>query len=473
MRLIIHNLRAGFATNSSSSHSVILLPPEMIGTLTDESVPYDGGYGQNDFRLVSTEQKMRYLAAQLFRKAVGNDQVRRSKFIEAFRPHVPDIAGVLPEDSDGYDFYVDHESQMTLPNDPMRPAFLKNIMKVFMSDQVIVTGGGGDTMYEIPEAQDEPLSRALMRETYASRVRQDGEYLVIYNKDTGNKIRMSDDAAPPYVKASTPELVDLKITDYCEAGCNFCYQSSTKSGKHAPFKQIEKTLDMLREMDVFEVAIGGGEPTEHPEFGAILKAVETRNMTANFTTLSNQWLSNPGIVKAVQQHAKAIGVSCSSAKGLTLVDEINAVVNPRTWKTVKVMAQHVVGAVPLWVTAEFISAAFAKEIPVLLLGYKEVGFGKTFQRHDEGQDVAFFLRMAVQNHPKASLSVDTALLDQHPDIPKVLNVPIALTTSPEGKFSCYIDAVTRTMGASSYVEPSQMVGLPKTAEAFTKIFSTY
>ncbi|RYF02692.1 MAG: hypothetical protein EOO77_32235, partial [Oxalobacteraceae bacterium] len=167
MRLIIHNLRAGFATNSSSSHSVILLPPEMVGTLTDESVPYDGGYGQNDFRLVSTEHKMRYLAAQLFRKAVGNDQVRRSKFIEAFRPYVPDIAGMLPEDADGYEFYVDHESQMTLPNNPLGPAFLKSIMKVFMSDRVIITGGAGDSAYEMDDAEEEPLARALMRESYA------------------------------------------------------------------------------------------------------------------------------------------------------------------------------------------------------------------------------------------------------------------------------------------------------------------
>ena len=85
-----------------------------------------------------------------------------------------------------------------------------------------------------------------------------------------------------------------------------------------------------------------------------------------------------------------------------------------------------------------------------------------------------FLKLAVQKAGKGvKLSVDTAVVDQYPDLCKALGVPEALVTSPEGKFSCYIDAVTDKMGPSSYVSPKTMTPLPKNIEAFKEVFATY
>ena len=41
-------------------------------------------------------------------------------------------------------------------------------------------------------------------------------------------------------KSEKPMLVDLKITNYCTFGCNFCYQKSKKKGKHAEIDKIKK-----------------------------------------------------------------------------------------------------------------------------------------------------------------------------------------------------------------------------------------
>lgn len=56
------SLRRGFATNSSSTHSVILLPD-----IKDDLVNDPGCYGWEPFTLSSDEQKQRYIAQQLFK----------------------------------------------------------------------------------------------------------------------------------------------------------------------------------------------------------------------------------------------------------------------------------------------------------------------------------------------------------------------------------------------------------------------
>lgn len=137
------------------------------------------------------------------------------------------------------------------------------------------------------------------------------------------------------------------------------------------------------------------------------------------------------------------------------------------------MAQHVLGSVPIPVTASFMEAADAEKFPVLLLGYKEVGFGKTYKRHDTG-DVMTLLKLAINRlSGKHGLSVDTALIDRFPELPDVLGVPRALVTSPEGKFSCYIDAVESTMSPSSYADSSETTPLPTDAEGIKTLFQTY
>ena len=49
--------RRGFATNSSSSHSVLLFE-EDIKSLIQNYDPCNGGYGWEDFSLVSKESKI-------------------------------------------------------------------------------------------------------------------------------------------------------------------------------------------------------------------------------------------------------------------------------------------------------------------------------------------------------------------------------------------------------------------------------
>jgi len=71
------------------------------------------------------------------------------------------------------------------------------------------------------------------------------------------------------------------------------------------------------------------------------------------------------------------------------------------------------------------------------------------------------------------LSVDTAFVDKNPGLLEALSIPEALVSSPEGKFSCYVDAVEGLMGPSSYIPKQDMTPLAENTEAFIRQFATY
>jgi hypothetical protein len=455
----IHNVRAGFATNSSSSHSVILVGDEIVPS------EVDGGdiYGWENFTLVTQEQKLRYLCAQAFRGVYDSE-------FDDFVKLVSETSGIEIKFDDEENIGVDHQSSWKLPPEHNS---MRALVRHIMNHELVILGGNDNSdSHPLSEVfPHDPICGVLNSYSSKSKVRVDGEYIVAFDSGTGNKARVSlNRHAPAYVKSTSPELVDLKITDWCDLGCKFCYQASTTSGKHADVSTIYKIIDTLREMNVFEVAIGGGEPTSHPEFPRILTCLGHSNIVANFTTRTTRWLNDKEIYDAVKNNVGAIGVSCMSAKDLQMVKEIRDSIKP--WDDNFAIAQHVLGSVPLDVTGEFLNQAFANQQHVLLLGYKTVGFGSSYERHDKGE-VAVFLKMLIEKHENPRMSVDTALVDQYPDLIKALGVPDVLVTSPEGKFSCYVDAVTQKMGPSSYVEPSEMIPVPSTTEDFLYEYGKY
>ena len=82
-----------------------------------------------------------------------------------------------------------------------------------------------------------------------------------------------------------PLSIDLKITNYCTVGCPWCHESSGPSGKHASGKLIIEKLSGLPKAT--EIAIGGGNPLEHPELQEKINGLGCIvNMTVRDTDLS-------------------------------------------------------------------------------------------------------------------------------------------------------------------------------------------
>ena len=78
-----------------------------------------------------------------------------------------------------------------------------------------------------------------------------------------------------------PENADIKITDYCDAGCAYCHENSTTKGVHGDLRRIEKTLDSLHAGT--EMAVGGGNALAHPDLIWFLEKLKSKGVLANIT----------------------------------------------------------------------------------------------------------------------------------------------------------------------------------------------
>lgn len=289
-------------------------------------------------------------------------------------------------------------------------------------------------------------------------IKRDGKASIMFNPITGLKVRVSPDV---YEKSTTPELVDIKLTNYCAYGCEFCYQSSTKEGIHGDTDYILTVIDELSKQKTFEVAFGGGEPAEHPDFVRILNYTKKSGVVPNFTTFGTSWLKNQEILQAVKETVGGIGVSVHDSKTVSKYRKIKeALVGSR----VKVMVQHVFGTVGY---EELIPLAESVD-HILYLGYKTVGFGNRFQPTKYTSDEVKNL-LSLSNK---KISVDTAFVDNYRNILLSMGIKKELITSPEGKFSCYVDAVTKKMGPSSYIEEAKMISLSDIS-SFKQIYATF
>jgi MoaA/NifB/PqqE/SkfB family radical SAM enzyme len=239
-------------------------------------------------------------------------------------------------------------------------------------------------------------------------------------------------------KAFAPELVDLKITDYCSYGCAFCYQGSTKTGKHASLDDILNAVDDCTENEVFEIAIGGGEPTQHPKFEEILKYCRRVNIQANFTTRNARFLTqNPEILK---HHSVAFSIS--SVHDLKVYEVIGE------FAMKQFTPQIVAGTISNYEYQKVIDYCEKFNLRPMVLGYKETGRGKEFKIHgiDTWKNLDA-LQYALRDGK--SVGVDTAMIKAcSKELGSICNNLYYFGN--EGLVSCYIDAVTGIIGSSSY-----------------------
>jgi hypothetical protein len=276
---------------------------------------------------------------------------------------------------------------------------------------------------------------------------------IVFDPRTGMKLRYADG---DYLKSTTPELVDVKITDFCPYKCSFCYQASLPEGKHGSTSYIKRVIDVLSSMSVFEIAYGGGEPSDHPDFAEIIQHTAERGIVPNFTAFGVKWMRDERVIEAVRRYVGGIGVSVHNVAHIAKVDKA---VDATAGSNVKVMAQHVFGTLPFEDTMKIVD----RSPHVLMLGYKTVGFGSSFQPFE-------FSNGQVRELIKASkkLSVDTAFVDRYSEAMFECGINPILTASPEGKFSCYVDAVEQKMAPSSYVEKQTMVPLKGNMDEMTQ-----
>lgn len=134
-------------------------------------------------------------------------------------------------------------------------------------------------------------------------------YSAFFNQKTGFFLRVEDTGCDePFWCETGPELMDISITNYCDRGCEFCYKKSNTFGSHMSLENYEFILQQAERMKVFQIALGGGNPNQHPDFSEILRLTrETYNIVPSYTT-NGRGLTNE-ILEASKKYCGAVAVS--------------------------------------------------------------------------------------------------------------------------------------------------------------------
>lgn len=481
-RLFVRNLRLGFATNSSSLHSPVILP---AGFSVETQWEERDHFGWEWFVLGDPESKAMWLGSQIAH-ALRDEGIPHSAADRIVR-------GWFPERFSGLDRLpdIDHQSLISLPSPSRAPAeFLRDFMSWADNPRNVVRGGNDND--EEPDGDVLPagwlpsplsdLPTDAGRGAPPVRLRKDFGHWTLFDAANGTKVRFSPDPEDPCDRSETPELADLKITDHCAAGCSFCYQGSTPRGRHAPLSSLLAALDMLAAMETFEVALGGGEPLDHPDLAAVLDGAIERGIVPNLTTYAlDRLTADPELAELILLRCGGVGVSVHSPSDMSVAGALSSASHSLRYakggsnlRTARVMAQHALGSLPLDETLELIRSSTRDGwTPLLLLGWKSTGRGcrgPVFDATEIGAQEA--LAEAVESS-HVQLSIDTSIVERMPlFLSRISDSPI-LACGGEGRTSCWIDAVHGVMAPSSYADPSLSSPFPSDPEAAAALFRSW
>lgn len=287
------------------------------------------------------------------------------------------------------------------------------------------------------------------------KLREDHGHWTAFHPASGLKVTASP-GPERLLKTAAPELVDISVTDFCSIGCAFCYRGSTTQGQHATLEHLDWIARQLARAGVFEVALGGGEITQHPHFLEVLRTFQRRGLTVNFTTRQPQFVAR--YWPDLQHLIGALAISSGSAGELRRQHANLPGVPPE-----RVNVHIVLGTLRRAPFLDLLRTAHALGHRVTLLGYKTSGRGAHYPPipHDwwlEGLPLARELGLP--------LSIDTTLAAQ--DEARLLSAGVdpVLFHTREGQYSAFIDAVQMTLAASSYDGPS----FPLTEDWLTQLW---
>lgn len=455
----VHNVRLGFATNSSSSHSIIFAPN--MKNVTDKYNSEDG-FGWDYFTLASKKAKDEYMTAML----VGNLTSKNIFTVDLVQLIIKGLGLMISKDTKkelkqyGSCSGIDHQSLYILPKeygtDQISIKFFNEFRNYMLKDGIYILGGN-DNDYEdhVLWSRENDISFDTYKPEYGGWVcRKDNEWWILYNQNSGNRAIFSFEDNPKPFRPTTPMLIDFKISDFCSHNCAYCYQGSTRQGNHIKSSDLYSFVDDIANAEVFEVAIGGGEPTECPSFISFLKYLKNERIVANFTTKSLDWLEDEKMANEVMP---LIGAFAFSANNVQKIERILDIFKYRQYKREKFTVQLVPATLDKHTLKSILKFCHDNWIRVTLLGFKETGRGgeykevalkRNWNKFDESEWLNVISEMNQSEVP--NLAIDTTLAARYLDKLKEIGIPDWLYHVEEGRYSAYIDAVDMKFGPSSY-----------------------
>ena len=189
---------------------------------------------------------------------------------------------------------------------------------------------------------------------------RNGNYTVTLDTKTGTKVREND---LDFFEPDTVESMDIKITNCCDIGCPMCHENSTPDGKHANILG-PSFLDKLHPYT--ELAIGGGNPLEHPDLYEFLVKCKERKFIPSMTINQKHFEANYDLVKKLVDEELIYGL------GISLVAPTTEFI-----KLVKTIPNAVIHVINGLVSLPKLIKMRDHDLKILILGYKIFRRGAT------------------------------------------------------------------------------------------------
>lgn len=254
-----------------------------------------------------------------------------------------------------------------------------------------------------------------------------------------------------------PETLDVAITNWCNFGCSYCYQDSTAADAHAPADHLERVIRSFRQPP-YQVAIGGGEPTAHPDLPAMLYRARELGVVPNYTTAGHIFRAE--VIEATNEVGGGVAMTFHAHRGADWFVEHYA----RLRKALRVQLNvHLIADkdaprnLDALVEAQKRTGALNL---VLLAYYPDVGRGSPLgiiQKHTYNVTLPAAIRRAIESGTRVAFS--EGLLPYFISRTEIgvetrqrLGRTESVACRAEGLFSAYVDMYGR-MSRSSFDPP--------------------
>ena len=278
--------------------------------------------------------------------------------------------------------------------------------------------------------------------------------------DNGSKIRETEE--DKFIPAFA-ENMDIKISNYCDMGCKFCHEGSTKNGRHGDILS-QKFIETLHPYQ--EVALGGGDATSHPDLIPFLHKLRDRKVIVNMTVNQRHFEQKQELIKKLvdEKLIYGLGVSLVSPTDefISLIQQYpNAVI-------------HVINGILKSSDVEILSD---KNLKMLILGYKQLRRGGEW--YGEDHENITVKQMWLKENLKSIIehfkvvSFDNLAIEQL-EVQKLLTQEEwdEFYMGDDGSMTYYIDMVEQKFARSSTADFNKRYDLLDSVdEMFKKIVS--
>ncbi len=281
-----------------------------------------------------------------------------------------------------------------------------------------------------------------------------------FNKLNGLSIRKEHEGYDdPFWSVEGPELLDISITNFCEKGCSFCYKNSSANGKHMAITDYENILNQLKTTHTYQVALGGGNPNQHPDFCEILRMTrEDYGIIPSYTT--NGYGLTDDIIYYSKKYCGAVAVSYYEP-----LDEFEFAIRKLIDNGIKTNVHFLLTSLSLNAAIgilEYPPAYMSGINSIIFLNYKPVGNHSDdsllLKKNDKVNE--FFNLVKKHNSNNFKIGFDSCTISGI--VTNLYVNKIFIDSCEAGRFSAYISEEMKLYPCSFMESASEPINLRKT-----------